>query len=167
MINLLLCTAFGGFIACIVWICFGWDLDAKSETILCAIMLIFILIGAGFGIYGTVQSKNHAEWKVEQTSTEPVVALQDNSGLTGRFYMRSGYINSEEYYYYLVKLNNGGYKSNKVKTATATIFETDSNYRVEWYTRTRGFWFTKEIQTFHYVYIPEGAMCFDYAFDLQ
>lgn len=167
MSNFLVCTVIGALIAYIIYMMFGWDLDDQSERTLYIIMLIFIFMGIGFGIYGNLQSEKYAEWEVEQTSTEPIVALQDNSGLTGRFYMRSGYINSEEYYYYLVKLNNGGYKSNKVKTATATIFETDSNYRVEWYTRTRGFWFTKETQKFHYVYIPAGSICFDYSIDLQ
>ena len=61
MSNFFVCTVIGVFIAAIIFFMFEWDLDTESERILSTIMLIFILIGAGFGIYGTVQAKNHTE----------------------------------------------------------------------------------------------------------
>ena len=161
MVNFITCVVLMLLTAILVLILFEPD----NASIF--IILICLIIGAGFGLYGEIQSKNNNEWKVEHASTEPIVALQDNHELNGRFYLRSGYINEKEYYYYLVKLNNGGYKTNKISADAVTIFEADSNYRIEWYTRTKGFWFTKQNQTFQYIYVPKNAIEFDFSINLE
>lgn len=132
------------------------------------ILFIIGLVLLIFYCVGEDKCKN-AEWEYNDTpyAVERIAALNDNNMMNGKFYMRRGYIESDLYYQYLVKLNNGGFKSNKVKSDAATIFYDDDDYRVEWYTKTRSWLYWTESETYFEIYIPEGSLTDDYSIDLR
>lgn len=70
-------------------------------------------------------------------STEYIVALNDSNMVSGRVYMRRGYVEENLYYQYLVKRSDGGFVANKVNTDHTTLYFSDGNYRVEWLEKER------------------------------
>lgn len=145
-----------------------WDSNIEEKDInifikiYSIISILCLIITIGIDIYSATD-----KWTSTQTATEYIVALQDESLINGKFYLRSGSINQKDYYKYLVKLKFGGYKANQIPANQTIIYITDSNFRVEWYERERGLGFSKEIEKFWYIYIPENAIIYDFNIDLQ
>lgn len=124
-------------------------------------LIVFLFIG---------NSKcEKSEWIYSKTpySVEKIVSLNDSNQINGKFYMKCGYIEEDLYYQYMVKLNNGGFVANKVKSENATLYYDDNNYRVEWYTRTKKWFYFKREETQIKIYIPEGSISEDYLIDLN
>ena len=126
------------------------------------ISTLCLIITIGTDVYSATD-----KWTSTQTATEYIVALQDESLINGKFYLRSGSINQKDYYKYLVKLKSGGYKANQIPANQTTIYITDNNFRVEWYERERGLGLSNETEKFWYIYIPENAIIYDFNIDLQ
>lgn len=114
-----------------------------------------------------VYAGNHIEDKPwtysEITYVEHITALQDNS----KIYGRRTHINEEMYYIYLVELADGGTIMNKVPADRATVYETDSNFRVEWYNRKRYYLGLRQTEQCWKIYIPKGSMITDFNIDLK
>lgn len=101
-------------------------------------------------------------------SIERIAALNDGNLMHGRIYARRGYIGEDLYYQYMVKLSDGGYKANKVSANRATVYYADDeNYRVEWYTKRKEYWYLSEVVTYWKIYIPEGSIAEDFSVDLE
>ena len=81
--------------------------------------------------------------------------------------MRRGYIEQKLYYQYMVELDNGGFVANKVNSANATLFYTEDNYRVEWYTKNKKWLYWEMEGIYNKIYIPEGSITDDYSVDLN
>lgn len=128
---------------------------------------IFIASSA-FLVVGTEKCED-SEWVVDETpyKVETIVALNDNNLTNGKFYLRSGFINEDLYYQYIVQLNNGGFKTNKVKSANATLFYDTGNYRVEWYTKTKSWLYFEQEKICNKIYVPEGSIASNYSIDLN
>lgn len=143
------------------------DRDKIAEKVSSISGITFIALFAFF-IFGLENCEN-SDWIISDTpyATEKIVALNDNNMMNGRVYLRSGYIEEDLYYQYIVQLNNGGFVSNKVKSANATLFYDTDNYRVEWYTKTRQWLYFKNEVTYVEIYIPEGSITMDYSIDLN
>lgn len=107
----------------------------------------------------------------EPTSIEYINALSDNQEVNGRIrgsrYVIRGYFNEKLYYSYMVDVGNGGKKANKVPSDETTVYETDKNYRVEWYTGHKEFLGLKGQKTYWKIYIPVGSITDDYSIDLE
>lgn len=68
-----------------------------------------------------------------------IVALQDNMTIEGSFFLGSGYIEGELYYFYMEKKADGGYTAQKVYADShCTIYEDSSTPYVK-FTHHRGF----------------------------
>ena len=128
-----------------------------------AIIYIFLI---GFFIIGENQLDKQP-WNHETYATEHIVALQDNNQMNGRFYSRRGYIGENLYYQYMVDIGNGGYKANKVKADTTTLYYDDYNCRVEWCKKERHWLYFSETEKYNKIYVPEGSITDDYMIDLQ
>lgn len=132
---------------------------------------IALVIGVCLFIFYAV-GKNKCEkssWEYEEQpySVEKITAISDNNMMNGRFYLRSGYIESDLYYQYIVKSGNGGFRTSKVKSNEATIFYDEDNFRVEWYSRSKHWWYFEETDTYCEIYIPEGSLADSYSIDLK
>lgn len=141
----------------------------KSKSyIIAPILFVITLLLLGFYIYGANRcSKQPWICEKEPYAVEKIVGLADNNLTNGRFYMRRGYIEDKLYYQYMVELGNGGFVANKVNSADATLFYDTSNYRVEWYKKTKSWLYFREEKTYHKIYIPEGSITDDYMIDLN
>lgn len=141
------------------------DEDGCVVEFISFILLIALFV---FFMFGRIKCEKSG-WVIsdEPYATEKIVSLNDNNLMNGRIYLRSGYIEEDLYYQYIVQLNNGGFVSNKVKSANATLFYDTDNYRVEWYKKTRSWLYFKDEATYVEIYIPEGSITADYMIDLN
>lgn len=132
-----------------------------SIMVLGIVLLIFFNVG--------MNKCYKSDWNVSDKpyAVEKIISLNDNNMTNGRFYMRRGYIESNLYYQYIVDLGNGGYKANKVRSDNATLYFTDDDYRVEWYTKTKKWLYFERGETIHKIYIPEGSITDEYSVDLR
>lgn len=103
----------------------------------------------------------------EPDAVERIVSLTDSNMVNGKIYLRKGYFSEDLYYQYMVKLNGGGFKANKVKASGTILYYADSNYRVEWYTMRKQYWYLSEEKTYWKIYIPEGSITDTYSVDLE
>ena len=159
-------------LATLLWLFFVICSDSSEErkenikSLLKCVILAVVFAGT-FSVL--MISYNKTDWKVEDQpyATEQIVSLNDNNMVHGRIYVRRGYINEDLYYQYMVKLNNGGFKANKVRSSGTTLYYDNDNCRVEWYRMHRKYWYLSEEKTCWKIYVPEGSISDDYAIDLQ
>lgn len=140
-----------------------------SISITCAIVAGLIF---GVLIFGTAKlNKMPYNYPEKPQSIEYIIALSDNSEINGviygsRYAVR-GYFNEILYYSYMVKLKDGGAKANKIQAENTTVYETDNDFRVEWYTASKEFWGMKQEYTYWKLYVPKGSIANEFSIDLQ
>lgn len=161
-------------LSCVCAIVFGlsasFDFENKYQSDYVVFLISFIVCVASLIFYFVGMAKcESSDWVVSETpySVEKIMSLNDNNLTNGRFYMRRGYIEENLYYQYIVELNNGGFVENKVNSANATLFYTEDNYRVEWYTKTKSWLYWEMEKIYNKIYIPEGSITDDYSIDLN
>ena len=138
----------------------------EDETKYLKVVGIVVGISAAIGLILDIASFK-SDYKHELEATERIVALNDNNGLDGKFYMRRGYIESNLYYNYMVDLSNGGYIANKVPANKTTVFETDGKYRIEWWIKKKGYLFSVRQEKYWKAYIPKNSIVSEYEIDLK
>lgn len=155
------------FIFAILGLC-DFDNKDKLSPVVCVVSFIVFVASIVFYSVGITKCEN-TTWVINENpySVEKIVSLNDNNLTNGRFYMRRGYIEENLYYQYMVELNNGGFVANKVNSANATLFYAKDNYRVEWYIKTKSWFYWKMEKTYNKIYIPEGSITDDYSVDLN
>ena len=146
--------------------------DSKTEereySRCSAVFGIIFLILIAFNIYGH-KHLHSLSWEGTEApqSVEKIVSLSDNSLVTGKLYLRRGYIDQDLWYQYMVELNDGGFVANKVKSTDTTLYYSDGNYRVEWYTKERHWLWFYEKENYHKIFIPAGSITDEYSIDLK
>lgn len=111
---------------------------------------------------------------VEVESTIELYAVNDYIGEHGRFYLGSGHIDNDEYYYYVVKTEDGGFITKKIESDMAVLYYTEDEPKIE----VCRYKFTNPIHNFlsfgvcqterkYKIYIPEGTIIHDYKVDLR
>ena len=107
------------------------------------------------------------------TSTDyEIVALQDNLGLQGKFFLGSGYIDNELSYAYMQYVDGCGYKAKTVDASNAYIKFTDEQPYVSLVTyQFKDQWRNYFTIPYNYedifFYIPEGSILQNYNIDLK
>ena len=107
------------------------------------------------------------------TSTDyEIVALQDNLGLQGQFFLGSGYIDNELSYAYMRYVDGCGYKAETVDASNAYIEFTDEQPYVSLVTyQFKDQWRNYFTIPYNYedifFYIPEGSILQNYNIDLK
>ena len=168
MMTVHLFVAIGSFIIAIVCLLDSFITDSDKELMVAVVaMIVTIVLTIFYAVGCNKMSEQSWVYPDEPYAVEKLVALNDNNMMNGRFYVRSGYIESDLWYQYIYESQWGGYKTNKIKADSATIFYADDNYRVEWYERTRGWLYFTETDICHKIYIPEGSLTNTYSIDLQ
>ena len=135
--------------------------------------LIFFFCGIIFGIaVPEIAQYAGAEIITEIDSEQPLMALKDGSGVTGNFFLGSGTVDENEYFYYIIYEPNKGYSSKKIRTDDAYVdylesehCEFDKPCLVHW-TST---WKSPILRFFascpfdwYTFYIPEGSIIENY-----
>lgn len=100
--------------------------------------------------------------------THQVMALADGNMMTGRIYLRSGYINENHHYLYGYKTVDGGMKTQKVLADTATVFFDDSvKPCAKWYKEEKHFWYMSAERYACEIYVPSNSLAADFTIDLK
>ena len=156
-----------GIIGIIVWTIYEQDPDCILLGLLYLAAFTFIAVMIS-GLFGLAFSAD----EVYQTEETPICALSDNSDIDGSFFLGSGYVKEDMYYYYLVKNDDGSKEMHKI-AATGTPVddsETENPRIVTEYKRNsnpvvRFFFFT--YQESHKIYIPPKSIKYSYNIDLE
>ena len=138
--------------------------EDTNYTIIVFIITMVLAVSLLFGFYKCDNS--HWEYSNEPYKTERIAALNDNNLMHGRFYLRSGYIDEDLYYQYIIK-SGSGFNTSRVKASDATLYYDADNYRVEWYKAEKGWLYFRESKSYAKIYIPEGSISNDYTVDLE
>ena len=143
--------------------------------------VIFALVGVLIGFVGSVftgsilyKSINNTE---EYYTSWNITAMQDNLNTHGRFYIRSGYIETDLYYYYFYSTKDG-LKNDYVPANKTYLNYTTDEPHIERYTRRWNKswikWFTfvdaQDYATndvYYKAYVPEGSVDQSFSIDLQ
>ncbi len=164
-------------IACICGLVFGFESLFFNSEIVTKNDLKFSIsaIVLGLSIILIFAIENHFDKIPYEENrliyTEYITALQDNSEVNGVLhgsrYCVCGYFDEQLYYSYMVERSDGGVISNKVPANNTVIYESDDNFRVEWYIRTKS-WLGmySEIKSWK-IYLPKGSITNDYSIDLE
>ena len=152
--------------ACFVSLAYCIGALFDENTKIAPVLIISAILVFSF-IFGSIKSDNaHWEYSNEPYKIERIAALNDNNLMHGRFYLRSGYIDEDLYYQYIIK-SGSGFNTSRVKASDATLYYDADNYRVEWYKAEKGWLYFRESKSYAKIYIPEGSISNDYTVDLE
>lgn len=104
-------------------------------------------------------------------SDTKIVALKDNQGVGGNFYIMGGYVDGGLYYYYTTETELG-YKTEKVKAENSYIKYTDGETHIERYI---GEFANDKVKLLgspvcedrYVIYCPHGTITNEFAVDLE
>lgn len=170
-IILILVGVIGGFIfGC----CGGWGV---SDGLLCALLGFLIACALSMFICGfivpAVAEVNGAAHTIERVDVKPLYALKDNSNISGSFFLGTGSVDEDNYYYYITREEGKGYSVNKMAAGGYTYLEYLSAegceydepclvyYHDEWENKVLRFFAWSPIN-WHTFYIPEGSIIENY-----
>lgn len=134
----------------------------------CAVLLWFILM-----VTSHIVAVCAAETQWKLVETREIYALNDNVGVSGRFYLGSGHVEDEMKYYFVEKTEKGKVV-NSIGAKNAYIVESNAETpRIEklekrW-TNNIVFWFTCSLGpniSEYKIYIPENSVTTDFNVDL-
>lgn len=146
-----------------------------GEWFLLIFFVGFLYVFISFGIYiFTEGSDNFTHY--EKDSEWTIYALDDSIGASGRFFLGSGRIDSDIYYYYVYNTVHGQ-KIGKLRASNVYLKYDDDNHYIEKYNRHYNDdlktkllvtqLFTKCEDSYYVIYIPEGSITNDFTVDLQ
>ena len=150
----------------------GWIIIGIAGLI---ILGIFIEL---FGSFLTGGVLYHFKGNTEEYSTSwNITAMQDNLNTHGKFYFRSGYIDTELYYYYFYSTKNG-LKSSYIPAKKTYLNYTTDNPHIERYARRWSKSWIKWLTCFdaqnyagndvyYKAYVPEGSVEQSFNMDLK
>lgn len=141
-----------------------WEWAENSFYLFLEVFIMLVLVFAtALGLLVIVLSicyqVNHQRVG-EITESKEIVALSNATETGGRFYLGSGLIEGNQYYYYFTPEKNG-YRMGKTKSSEAILMEGESeNYRIDTVIADEfGF---KD----HYIYIPPESILFNFDISL-
>lgn len=132
-------------------------------------LIAFIIIIVSVAVSTLVPND---EQNIKLVKTESIVALKDNIGTKGSFYLGSGITGGNQNYFYVTKTKRG-YKQEKVEADNTYIHYTKDNFRIEkhegvsfknWYTYIYA---TTPTAVYYEIYIPENSITRDFEIDLE
>lgn len=108
---------------------------------------------------------------IDLTSIQPIIALKDGKGMTGRFFLYSGYVKENLYYYYACETEKG-YKVEKVSAENSYIVYTEETPRIEKYEaqsfKEPSSWiYAIPLYKYNVLYVPDGTITTEYNINLE
>lgn len=90
----------------------------------------------------------------------------NNSQISGSFFLGSGTIGETAYYVYMVRSATGGLTMERTDASICTIYETNEAARIELVRWRSNKW--PYVQELHYnIYVPEGSIWYGYEIDVR
>lgn len=159
------------FLICVVLfiIFFSWEDGGFSFFTL----LAGFLTGAFIAIIVLVFSSGIFPSELQLHQESSILSIKHENSIEGTFFLGSGSIDSETYYFYLQQREDGGIKYSKINTSDAILYETEDNFRIE---RWRKEYKNPIIRRIFIApvlandevrfYIPEGSILYNFILDL-
>ena len=165
----------GFIVAVIIIICilrddfydFSEKLTLSTITLFCSGIASFVLIGIA-----SILASSCAEIEYSVVSDTKIIALKDNQNANGSFYIGSGYVDEDLYYYYAIE-TEFGYKTEKIRADNVYIKYTDGEAHIEKHegafaNESLSFWIGACICDDRYIiYCPEGTITNEFDVDLE
>lgn len=131
----------------------------------CAVTLLVVLLSSA------VVSNCDNVIEYNKASDTKIIALKDNQNVNGSFYITSGYVNEDLYYYYATE-TEFGYKTEKIKTDNAYIKYTDGEAHIEKYVggfanNSAYLWGLPMCDSRYIIYCPDGTVTNEFNIDLE
>lgn len=114
-----------------------------------------------------------AEMDYKLTETIEITALNDNSAVSGHFYLGSGYVDEDMKYYFIEETEKGKHMDSVDADYSYIIESNNENPRIEVYSPEFKNnkvlrWFATELAADEYrIYIPENSITTEFSVDLQ
>lgn len=97
-----------------------------------------------------------------------LVAMKDNTAITGSFFLGTGHIDSKMNYVYAVETDKGIMtKTLEQKSNTVYIQYTDGQPYMEYWAGTSDGWRMPETSAYYIFYLPEGTVINTFEIDLE
>lgn len=135
-------------------------------------ILMTIIASACYLIVAVIGGLCFDATKVYKTEEIPIVALKDTNRANGNFFIGSGHVDTDLYYYYFTETEDGGKQFEKVDAEEALIYDTEKenpHILIESMHHSSGlinFFFVTERQRYSF-YIPEGSIDYSFTIDLE
>jgi len=146
----------------------GYASDIFTGVLISIAVTLFILMGSFL-----IGQEFEAD-EVYDTKKESIVALKDNNNLsTGYFFIGSGYIDSDLYYYYFTENKDGGKDFYSVKAEKTTLYDDEKKETA--YIETKQMRNSNPIINFFFItdrqeqeiHIPEGSIDYSFSVNLE
>ena len=111
--------------------------------------------------------------EIYNTEKESIVALKDNNLSTGQFFVGSGYMDSNLYYYYFTKNEDEGKDFHSVEAEKTTLYDDEKKETA--YIKTKKMRNSNPIINFFFItdrqeqeiHIPEGSIDYSFSINLE
>lgn len=143
-----------------------WHASSPSGILLdflgfCIVAVIFGGVGLFLSIIPDVVGK--LPYECIQSQTQSLELLRDGSGISGQFYIGSGYVNSYLAYYYYTQDSDGAIEGNSLQANEVKVYQDDRTHpRIETFsyhlTGIWGFFFTPMHGCTYIIHIPPGSI---------
>lgn len=165
---LALTLIFGGGLWMVIGSIFIFSEEDKLKTAFWTFISLFVIPAILLGA-GTLVVSSAGRWEAE---TIPLVALQDGSGVSGNFFLGSGYIKNDLTYYYYQQGSDSGIYGKTVKAEKAVIYEDQEDTPIvrEWHCMSIGAswqWAVCVPRTETEFHVPKGSVLSQYKMDLN
>ena len=141
------------------------------DFLLGILLTILVFVIAAFVVGVISDCMPESTMNIERTAIQPIIALKDGKGMTGRFFLYSGYVKENLYYYYACETEKG-YKVEKVSAENSYIVYTEETPRIEKYEaqsfKEPSSWiYAIPLYKYNVLYVPDGTITTEYNINLE
>ena len=171
----------GVVLALILWVIlliYEGKKEPITAEIFCCSLVAFILLGLVVGVFFTLPFIETAEMGPKVPDGEPysieLVALKDNKAVNGNFFLGTGTIDEDQYYFYLTKTEKGIQQRKLENTSDVYLNYTENGdtprimvQKCRCADPVINFLALDPTFTEYYIYVPEGSITNEFSVDLE
>lgn len=163
-----------GFVVYFIWfIVEEWEWSDSSDRVFIPFLsfLSALLVSVLCCFISSLVVSEVAELDYTKTNDTEIIALKDNQNISGGFFIMSGYVDEDLYYYY-AKETVYGYKTEKVKAENSYIKYTNDKPHIETYepkfkSGVADAFAICMSDNRYVIYCPENTIANEYVVDLE
>lgn len=168
--GLILLVMIVGIVASIIASIANMDFCDFFAGILLTFILAFVIAAFVVGVISDCMPESAMDF--DRTAIQPIIALKDGKGMTGRFFLYSGYVKENLYYYYACETEKGYKKVERVSAENSYIVYTEETPRIEKYEaqsfkETSSWIYAIPLYEYNVLYVPYGTITTEYNINLE
>lgn len=153
IITIIFSIMLGAILVITIYEMFDLDLEFSWKLVITFICAISLLLGVGIPLEIKYYNSQYENIICE------IISLKSEVGVSGKFFLGYGYIDTETYYFFYTQ-DDKGYKLKKIRTSEAYInVLEESKYETPTLTqkKNKGEW-----NDYSIIYIPQDYIVFDF-----